>query len=518
MKLRTGISEVTPGWKLILQQIGVPFQPVNINHEITPEEWAVLIISSWNISKNKKNILRYMEAGGSLLMEADTARQLLDIKVKSITIKYLSSPDTSLFNFISPLDLDKQCKIVSPAQWVENQKGKKTISIKTLGKGTALILPSGLMVSLLDYSIKRRSFYSEFGQRLPTERVSRISKGGIRNLILSGLKYLFQVRNLPFLHLWYFPQGNRTQFSFRVDTDFSSQKQVEELYKMCRKHNLSATWFVETKSQADWIRYYREMENQEIGYHCYRHRLFPDAEKTREDFQQGMSLMEKEKIRPEGYAAPYGEWYPGLARLVQEYNFKYSSEFGLAYDDFPYYPYVGDSSSSVLQIPIHPISTGSLRRARHSKEDMIDYYSKMIRIKQAVYEPIIFYHHPVHGYFDVFDTVFHIIREQNIPVVSLGDFSKWWEKRTSFDWNPEILKGTLYLHPSCINDSLWCKISLSSGKEILNPVTKKSHLLSGEYTVKTKQNFSHIDFKQLRQFNWRMWVHDFNHYWGKLKK
>ena len=119
---------------------------------------------------------------------------------------------------------------------------------------------------------------------------------------------------------------------------------------------------------------------------------------------------------------------------------------------------------------------------------------------------------------DVFDTIFHTIKEQDIPVVSLGEFAEWWKKRTDFSWNPEIFQGKLHLHPSGSDNSLWVKISLPSGKEILNPVSKQSQLLSGKPVLRKKQHISHIDFKQLRQFNWRMLIHDLDHYWGKLRK
>lgn len=518
MKLCTGISEIKPEWKLVLQQIGVPVQHINISKKIFPDQCAVLIISSGDAVNYRENILRFLHTGGSLLLDADTARQLLEIKVKSIYIKYLYPTDTSLVPFSTPVDLHKRCSIALSAQYAKNQKGIQTIAEKTVGKGRALILPSGCIHSILDYAVQRKNFPTEFGERYPSERVSRVSKAGIRNLIKSCLTYLYHARHLPFLHLWHFPHGAKSQFTFRVDTDFSTQQQVEKLYKVCRRYNIPGTWFVEVKSQADWIRYYRDMENQEIGYHCYGHRIFPDAARNREDFEQGMAVMEKVGLRPKGYAAPYGEWNPAVAQIAREYGFQYSSEFGLACDDVPFYPFLGDSFSRVLQIPIHPISTGSLRRARHHKKDMMDYYLKVLKIKKTAYEPIIFYHHPVHGYFEVFDTVFQEVKKQNIPVVSLGSFAEWWKRRTDFIWDPELVKEKLDLHASGSDSSVWIKISLPTGEGFLNPATKKTQLLIGERSLEEKPDSFNYDTKKLRKYNWRMCIHDLEHYRGKLKR
>jgi len=518
LKLSLGISEVVPGWKLILRQIGIPFHLVNINNTINPDEYPVLIISSYDKEKSRKNILHYLQSGGSLLLEADIAKSILDFKNKQIYIKYLCMYNNPVFSFSLPVDLNKRCSVSLDAQYVENQKGQKSVAIKKVGKGTVVILPSGFISSLLDFRITRKNFPTEFGERLPSERVSKVSKGGIRYLVQTSLQYLFHCCKLPFLHLWYFPDGAKSLFSFRVDTDFSKKQEVEKLYQICRKNKIRATWFIETKTQADWIDFYQGMQDQNIGYHGYRHRIFPDKSRNLQDFKQGLSIFKKNGILPKGYAAPYGEWNPTLAQIVQEKGFLYSSEFGIAYDDFPFLPYLNKSFSSVLQIPIHPISIGSLRRARHTHQDMLNYYLRIMEIKRAAYQPIIFYHHPCHGCLAIFEQLFKKVVKENIPTITMEDYSSWWKRRIDIKWDPEIVNGQLKFNSFYRDPSFWIRASFPSGDEILTPITKTDPLLKGEYKLMKEKNVSDYDAERLRKFNWRMLVNDIENYWGKLRK
>ncbi len=48
--------------------------------------------------------------------------------------------------------------------------------------------------------------------------------------------------------MWQFPDGERSIFSFRVDTDFGTHSQLNNLHSLFNENGISATWFVETKS------------------------------------------------------------------------------------------------------------------------------------------------------------------------------------------------------------------------------------------------------------------------------
>ena len=218
-----------------------------------------------------------MRNGGCILIEAGIAKETLGIKSKNLFIKFIQPEIDDIFNQDIICDVYKKCKIAKASNHLKNQDGICTTLSTTIGKGKVIVFPSGFSSLLFENSIKRKNFYTEFGNIETNERVSAISKGAIYQLIKNALENLYHHRNLPFINLWQFPNGEKNIFSFRVDTDFGTYSQLSGLYKLFKDNNISATWFVETKSieKDDEIKkLYNSFENQEIGLHCHRHRVF----------------------------------------------------------------------------------------------------------------------------------------------------------------------------------------------------------------------------------------------------
>ncbi len=516
MRLIVGITEKTPGWEIVLEQIGVPCQHVSSDKSIPEDEFVVLIIPDLERTQNIKHILEYLNDGGSILIEADAAKRLLSQKVRRIYLKTLYAEEGPIFSQSIGCDLFNWAQVAQTASHCKNQNGKNVIGILSYGKGNAVILPSGLIASLLSTDDKQKFFYSESGGRLPSEKVSKVSKGSIRHIIQNVLAHLYHCRGVPFVHLWHFPNGAKNVFSFRVDTDFGTQQEVGELYSLCQKNRIPATWFVETRTQAKWIRLFRDMKNQEIGYHCYRHRIFPDDRKNRENIIQGLNILRSEGIYPKGYAAPYGEWNSSLGKILQEQQFEYSSEFELDYDDLPFYPYFNNSFSTVLQVPIHPVSIGNLRRARQTKEQYILYYKSVIREKLDSDNPILIYHHPGHQNLDVFQEIFREIQMQKIPSMSMGEYSTWWKRRSRIDWTPAFYNNKLVCDIQNQDESVYLRAISPKKKSAVFPFKKVIEI--DKLAWKDQNRSSPVRLAHISKWDsWRLWVYRMENIYGKLK-
>ncbi len=100
-----------------------------------------------------------------------------------------------------------------------------------------------------------------------------------------------------------------------------------------------------------------------------------------------------------------------LAVQLVDCGFEYSSEFSYDYDNLPSVPRLRHGEGT-LQLPIHPICIGSLKRHSYSDKQMIQYFENVIQRKLASSEPIIFYHHPKDGYYDVLDWLFQEMRHE----------------------------------------------------------------------------------------------------------
>ncbi len=158
-----------------------------------------------------------------------------------------------------------------------------------------IALPFDPAALVLDRRSAVKSFYSS-KRRLPFEMVSLVSKGEIRMLVSQCLELLHQSRGLPYVHLWHFPNGARSVFCFRIDTDNGTDEQMKELSLAVHRNGISATWFVDTKSHEKSMKYYTEMYRQEIGVHCYEHQTFPDYERNIQEHSQSTGNIAKCEI------------------------------------------------------------------------------------------------------------------------------------------------------------------------------------------------------------------------------
>jgi len=286
---------------------------------------------------------------------------------------------------------------------------------------------------ILDTNSIRKKIWVE-RKELPSEIVAKVSKGKIRKILSKILEFLYLQRDLPFVQLWQFPKTWKNLFMFRVDTDHCSTWQALEFHKICKKNNICGTWFVDTVSKETLKNAYKKMDDQEIALHCRRHLVFHDYKTNLENIKNGLEDLKEVGIEVTGFAAPFGDWNENLGKVLEKFNFGYSTEFTLDYDDLPFYPYIQGKKSSVLQIPIHPVSTGRLRRSHFTDEEKWQYFKKFIDRQIALNDPIFIYHHPSHDQLNLFNKVFEYINSKNINKMNYKEFSNWWKKRLSFQY------------------------------------------------------------------------------------
>ena len=56
------------------------------------------------------------------------------------------------------------------------------------------------------------------------------------------------------------------------------------------------------------------MERQEIGLHCFDHRIYLDASRDEENIRRGIAAMKEAGLSPASFAAPFGFWSPDLGK------------------------------------------------------------------------------------------------------------------------------------------------------------------------------------------------------------
>ncbi len=509
MRLRIGIWGFQPGYEIILEQIGVPYEKVSENTNITLENYSVIIISEIIQESDKQVILEYMNTGGSVLINTRCWANLYGKKLKQKKVRFLISDNNSIYSSLGLVDIYTKITFINSKKIEILDEGLR-IYHATIGKGFVLILPFDINSLILDTQSLRKRFYAE-RKELPSEIVARVSKGKLRELVRISLERLHHKRGLPFAHKWYFPDSSENVFIFRLDTDFCSSLQANNMVEICRKNGISTTWFLDTTSK-ERLQNYAEMKDQELALHCDRHLVFSDHNSNKKNLEIGREKLNSAGIEMKGFAAPFGDWNPELAKVLDDMNLEYSSEFALDYDDLPFHPFVNGKYSEVLQIPIHPISPGRLRRSHFSPKEILNYYLRLIDEKLHLYKPTIIYHHPHHEYLDILDQVFQFVNKSKVKKLTMHEYAKWWKMRTNTQ--PDLHFEDNRLRSNMEREDISLRITLEKGSIITK--LNKTLDLAGLKFIKQKKVKHQPDLNRLRKWCWRDILYNYENKRGKM--
>ncbi|MEK7749112.1 MAG: polysaccharide deacetylase family protein, partial [Bacteroidota bacterium] len=430
MQLNIGILGDSPGWRLLLQQEGVPFS--HVGEEISGNHFSVVVIGDSVDEREAEGVRGYLKNGGAVLCSARIFAQLAGSQYANMNVRYLLPEPDSEFEDAGLIDIRQKCRVPMNANTLKNERGATTCYVGEFLDGHVVALPFDIEAVMLDHRSAAKSFYSPT-KRLPYEHVSVVSRGNVRRLIARALEILHHRRSMPYAHVWYYPRDSESVFSFRVDTDRGTEEEIQQLYSVAGQHRVPMSWFIDAKSQAKMMPVFKRMEHQELGVHCFDHRVYKEFERNLENIGKALEVMRLAGIEPKGFASPFGKWNKGLARAVKEHGLKYSSEFSYDYDNLPSTPYFEDKFLCVPQIPVHPICIGSLKRQGYKDARMVQYFENILRQKLASRLPLIFYHHPKDGHHSVLEHVFNFIAGRRVPMMRFADYVEWWQERQTMN-------------------------------------------------------------------------------------
>ncbi|HPR18363.1 MAG TPA: hypothetical protein PLD62_08960, partial [Candidatus Cloacimonadota bacterium] len=193
MNLQIGILDSTFGWEIVLRQIGVSFQQVH--PETSLADFACLIVNQAVSEDAKQRITDYLNEGGVLITNTAACLNLFSAHSKKIKIKYVQSQPDSLFAEIGLIDFYHNFKILKDCEF-SFLDSSLFLQTKKQGKGRVINLPFDLDELVLNRDSLRKKFPA-FRKELPSEIVAKVSKGKIRKLIETVLKFAFEERRLP---------------------------------------------------------------------------------------------------------------------------------------------------------------------------------------------------------------------------------------------------------------------------------------------------------------------------------
>jgi len=513
MRIKLALLNSDPGWEMLLAQEGVSYEVIDANSLLSKTtQFQMLIIHSNSAFGDPKVISDHIKNGGVILFEAESYARVFNRKFSRTGVKHLFPDPESTLNVQGVIDFHTDFAMVKGNSNNFLDKNLKIIW-NEIGKGSIAVIPFQLSSVLLDTKWKRKRFPAGRTE-LPSELVARVSKGKIRKLIRTILIKMCDFRDVPYIQKWYLNSPDESCFLFRVDTDFCEEEDAEKLYNILKRKEINGTWFIDTASEYMLRNVYNSMPDQEIAFHCDRHRIFDDYEMNRFYINRGLDKLQKERLAVNGYAAPFGQWNPELGKVLEDLQFSYSSEFSLNYDDLPFFP-AGKGKHSVLQIPIHPVSPGRLRRAHFTESEMVQYYKTVIDMKIAEQEPVIIYHHPSHQYFAVIEEILEYVNSLGLPNMTFRQFALWWKFRNRINLNTNLNGSTLSIDSDEVYDF---HLKLTKGNQFaIIPFQKKIDLNDLNWQSNPEQPEIPVN-RKIRNFYWRDLLNDYESYKGKMKK
>ena len=329
--------------------------------------------------------------------------------------------------------------------------------------------------ALEDEQVVRRAW--RLGDLAVSETVARRDKRVLRERLMADLRKLLENAGGIWLRVSAFPFAYRSAFNFRIDHDDYHAADFNAALAATTGYEGAISHYVCASTHARYPEALARLAGCHVGSHGYWHHTYSDTAENVKNIGRGIDALRAAGIEPAGFAAPHGRFNRGLFEALETLGVAHSSEFALAYDDLPFYPYDG----RILQLPVHPICLGvcleAARAQRHAQLNEADaaqlaltHFKQIIAEKHAVGEPIFLYGHP-DGRLGRYP---HVLREtlaavagyRDIWRTTLAEFASWWIARGRLSLDVVEYEGQLTVRGGRTADGRQCAIEYFRGPNV----------------------------------------------------
>ncbi len=423
----------TPLWRILLNQEGVPVC------EPGSADTRTLVLDCEPSGHELKLLDRHIASGRAVLAGPDSVAALLGHgKTRRVYARYIAPDSSPFFDGIGLIDLDEWISPTTNASAGMSDCDTRVVHSGSIGKAPVVILPFelGRLLSVCKTAVRRFRVES---RHQPSEFVSAIPRGEVRRLIANCLRYLHAKIGAPYVRLSPFPPGLQGLAAMRIDTDAATPADFRLTAKVASALGDRLSWFINASSPDLDRSLLGQLasDGHELQLHCYRHRVWPDYRRSLADIAAGLKRLSELGVSASGYAAPYGEWNARLQRAIADSGLLFSSEFAWSYDDLPSRPLLAGTASGSLQVPVHPVCSGSLRRARIEDVNVRSYFASLSVHRWSRREPCFLYEHPVRDAYeaDRFSATLSTLRSTCGLLTTMGDYARWWCTRESVKYS-----------------------------------------------------------------------------------
>jgi hypothetical protein len=272
------------------------------------------------------------------------------------------------------------------------------------------------------------------------ERIGRVDRRALRERLLRKLRSLVFAREGVWVRVAPYPYPYRSAFNFRVDLD---EPYPEDYFAFARARgpiDQCTTHFVSTAAYGDKTAVLADLRGSDTQSHGHFHHVYRERAQNSRNLARADTILRSYGFTPTAFAGPGGRWNKGLADVLEELGYDYSSEFQVGHDDLPFWPWTGDRFSTVLQVPTHPVCEGLFLEAGVTDPGvMAAYFVDVLRRKVEAGQPAFLYGHPERRLGRFPEVVSAIataaLAEEGALRVGLSEFATWWRWRSNLSWS-----------------------------------------------------------------------------------
>jgi len=224
-------------------------------------------------------------------------------------------------------------------------------------------------------------------------------------------------------------------FCLRIDADEYHPDTFNYYFSIFKKHKEAITVFFNINSfrGADEKISVCQDAGLDIQSHAYYHHIYNDYRNNLENIKRADTIFRKIGISPIGFAAPMGKWNPNLISALEKSGYRYSSDFCYDYLGLPSYPVANRRFSSILEIPVFPVSPELFYLNENpDPEKVIAFYKNAINLMDECGLPVIIYAHTGSSRLipEILEEILgYAIKEKRLVPVTMTSFYYWWLDR-----------------------------------------------------------------------------------------
>ncbi len=493
--LSVGLTGLPPGWKRIMQQERIKHSVCSLSKPVAKNAFAAIIVNSHLNEKQAENAIKFLHSGGAILSAYNFVSKIYSsIRFEEKHAKFIE-PHSDFFVGSGLLWLNSRAAFFAEQKNLGKRgfarqnhavfegAAKPSALLKRIGKGSLIVLPFDPESAILSEKFERRAFV--VGKKAVGEFAPSASKSHIRKVVSNCLQRLFELRGLPFVHLWYYPKKFSSVLSFHVDVDFFSDDTIKTI-QLFKEINFQPTWFLNMQAAASAEKeIIAQLKKQKfIGQHAFLHQFFSNEKQSYLNAVKADLEIKKLGFKPCSFSAPNGVWGQGIAKAVQRLGYDFAMGFSLDSENLPFNPIVDGKEAGFLFLPTHPVCIGLMKMYDCSEKEMIRYFKAIIERNSALGIPLFFYGHPfkeIARFQNVIKEVFSAARaRKDIWVASHLQFAQWWRKRQGIAFKAVADEGKV-------------KINCRNSKDAFFRI-----VFNGKQTFAMAKN-SEIELRQLRK-------------------